>query len=182
MNKQCLKVKSSIVDTNDCLNEGHHLFSRLHKELSLKFCLVDNFPNCFSFQTVNCNDTKAMKSHLQSLNNILEESFLNPNIILVTAGARIKNNITMSIFHILSSWSILKKTIYHAVNVTFMEANMFLIRCSINQAVYFLNIEKIIVITDIIYAARCIFDLSTYSNCSPLLFHLISVLLLQKYW
>jgi len=103
MNKQCLKVKSSIVNTNDCLNKGYSLFNRLHKELSPKFCLVDNFPNCFFFQTVNCNDTKTMKSHLQSLNNILEESSLNSNIILVTADARIKNNVTMFISHILSS-------------------------------------------------------------------------------
>ena len=32
-----------------------------------------------------------------------------------------------------------------------MEAEMFLIRCSINQAVDFLYIEKIIVITNAIY-------------------------------
>ena len=162
INKQCLKVKSSIVDTNNYLNEVYSLFNRLHKELLPGFYLVDKFSNCFFFQILNHNDTKAMKFHLWSLNIILEEFSLNLNIILVVTDASIKNNVTTSISYILSSWSVLKKTIHHVVNVTSIEVEMFSIRCGINQAVDFPNIKKIIVITNTIHSARCIFDLLTY--------------------
>ena len=39
---------------------------------------------------------------------------------------------------------------------------MFSIKCGINQAIYFLNIKKIIVITNTIHAAKCIFDSLTH--------------------
>jgi len=104
-----------------------------------------------------------MKSHLWSLGNIFEESSLNPKIVLIIANTSIKNNVTASIFYILSSQSILKKTIYHVINVTSTEAEMFLIRCGINQAVDFSNIKRIIVITNIMHTIRHIFDLSTHT-------------------
>jgi len=42
MDKQCLKVKSSIVDTNNHLNEVYPSFNRLYKKLSPEFHSVDN--------------------------------------------------------------------------------------------------------------------------------------------
>lgn len=41
--KQCLKIKSSIVDTKNHLNKVHPFFNRLYKELLSRFNLVDNF-------------------------------------------------------------------------------------------------------------------------------------------
>ena len=58
--KQLSKIKSSIVDTNNCLNEVFSSFDSLNKELSLGFHLVDFFPNCFSFLTVNQKDHKSL--------------------------------------------------------------------------------------------------------------------------
>jgi len=52
--------------------------------------------------------------------------------------------------------------IHHAVLVTSTEVELFAIRCGINQAMNFNNIAKIIIITDFIYVARKIFDLSVY--------------------
>jgi len=49
------------------------------------------------------------------------------------------------------------------MNITSTEAELFSIRCGINQAVKLPNISQIIIITDIILAARHIFDLSTHS-------------------
>jgi len=46
--KQRLKIKSSVVDTNN-LNEIYSFFNRLHRELSPGFYLCDNFSNYFSF-------------------------------------------------------------------------------------------------------------------------------------
>jgi len=48
------------------------------------------------------------------------------------------------------------------MNITSTEAELFSIRCGINQAVKLPNISQIIIITDIILAARHIFDLSTH--------------------
>ena len=49
--------------------------------------------------------------------------------------------------------------IHHVVLITSTEAELFAIRCSINQAMNFNNIAKIIIVTDFIHAARKIFDL-----------------------
>ena len=53
----------------------------------------------------------------------------------------------------------LTKTVYHAVHVTSTEAELFAIRCGINQFLYFNNISKIIVVTDSIHTVKKIFDL-----------------------
>ena len=53
MAKQQLKVKSLIMDTNNYLNKVLSSFDSLNKELSLEFCLVDTFSDCFSFISVN---------------------------------------------------------------------------------------------------------------------------------
>jgi len=49
------------------------------------------------------------------------------------------------------------------MNVTFTEAELFFIRCGINQAIQVPNIKKIIIITDTIPATRYIFDLFAHS-------------------
>ena len=58
----------------------------------------------------------------------------------------------------------LTKTIHHAVHVTSTEAELFAIKCGINQIIDSNNISisKIIVITDSIYTARKIFDPSVH--------------------
>jgi len=56
----------------------------------------------------------------------------------VTSGCHntsIQNNVTISTIYIHSFNNPLKKTLYHAINVTSMEAILFAIRCSINQVV-----------------------------------------------
>ena len=56
----------------------------------------------------------------------------------------------------------LMKIIYHVVNVTSTEAELFAIRCAINQSICFNNISKIVIITDSIHMARKIFDSSSH--------------------
>jgi len=51
--KQYLKIKSSIVDTKNHLNEIFAAFDSLNRELFASFYLVDTFPNHFSFYLVN---------------------------------------------------------------------------------------------------------------------------------
>jgi len=47
--KQQAKIKSFIIDINNYLNEVISSFDSLNKELSLGFCLINTFPDCFSF-------------------------------------------------------------------------------------------------------------------------------------
>jgi len=60
---------------------------------------------------------------------------------IVVFNARIKNSVTTSILHIHSYNNPIIKTIYHATNVTMMEAKLFAIRYSINQAVNIPNVK-----------------------------------------
>ena len=121
-NKQCFKTKSSIINANNCLNKVHPLFNRLHQELLPEFQLVNNFPNCFLFHSVNYHNPKTIKAHLWLLDYILEESAINLNIVIVLANTSVKNNIATSISHIISSQNTLKKIIHHTVNITSTEA------------------------------------------------------------
>jgi len=52
---------------------------------------------------------------------------------------------------------------YHTINVTFTEAKLFAIKCGINQATQIANINHIIVITNLIYATKRIFDSLVHS-------------------
>jgi len=78
---------------------------------------------------------------------------------IVVTDASIKNDIAISILHMHTFNSPLIKTLHHTVFVTSTEAELFAIRCSINQAANQEDISKIIVITDSIHGAKKIFDL-----------------------
>jgi len=88
---------------------------------------------------------------------VLRISF-SPSTALVITDASIKNDIATSISHIYSANHPLIKTVHHAVFVTSMEAELFTIRCGINQACIKENVSKIIVVTNSIHVAKKIFD------------------------
>ena len=132
MTKQQLKIKSSIVNTNNHLNRFFPFFDSLYKELSSGFKLVDNFPNHFSF---NCKDKESKEAHFYKLNKIAQNALLDFHIIIIVSDVSIKNNITTSILYILSGHNTIAKTIYYAINITSTETELFTIRCRINQAV-----------------------------------------------
>jgi len=79
-------------------------------------------------------------------------SSLDPTYALVVTDVSIKNNVATSIAHIHVHDKPVIKTVYHAVNVTTMEAELFAIRCGINQATSIPGISKIVVITDLLHA------------------------------
>ena len=83
---------------------------------------------------------------------------LSPSTAIVVIDASIKNDIATSISHIHIANSPLIKTLHHVVFVTSIEAELFAIRCGINQASYMKDISKIIIITDSIHVAKKIFD------------------------
>ena len=81
-----------------------------------------------------------------------------PSMALVVTDASIKNNIATSISHIHSANQPFIKTVHYAAFITSMEAELFAIRCSINQACIKENVSKIIIVTDSIHATKKIFD------------------------
>jgi len=63
VSKQHLKIKSSIIDTNNHLNKVFPFFDSLNKKLSPGFHLVDIFSNSFSFLSVNQKNLDAINAY-----------------------------------------------------------------------------------------------------------------------
>ena len=172
--KQCQKLKSSVVDSNNHLNSLFSLFNNLHKELLSGFQLVDNFSDWFFFHIVNYKDKGTINTYIHNLDKIYVDSCLDPKIVIIISNVSIKNRIATSISYVHYSYNIYTKKIHHAINVTFTKVELFTIRYGINQAIQVENATYIIVITDAIHAARQIFD----SFFHP--YQLYSIVILQN--
>ena len=91
---------------------------------------------------------------------------------LVITNTSIKNDITTSISHIHLANHPLIKTVHHVMFITSMEAELFAIRCSINQVCIKEGVSKITVVTDSIHAVKKIFD----SKLHPYQSHTMAIL------
>jgi len=74
--KKQAKIKSPIIEINNCLNQVLPSF-KLNIELLSSFRLVDIFPDCFYFTPVNCNNTDILKTHHFRLDRIYKDSLNN---------------------------------------------------------------------------------------------------------
>ena len=162
ISKQYLKIKSLIVDINNCLNKVFPAFDSLNKELFPSFHLVDNFPSYFSFYSVNWRNTNAKAAYWNKLNDIYKIFSINQNTILIISDMSVKNNIITLVLHIWRKHKIITKTIYYTMNILSIKAKLFAIRYSISQATQMQDVEYIVIITDAISGAKWIFDLSVY--------------------
>jgi len=160
---QHLKIKSSIVDMNNCLNGTFPSFNTLNSEFSPINRLANSFPNHLSFHIMNCKDKESKNSYLYELNKIVFKVLSKANSVIVILDTSIKNNITTSITHVYSCSNLIKKTLHHTINITTTKAKLFTIRCRISQTTQLPNIFYIIIITNSIYAAWRIFDSFTHS-------------------
>ena len=79
-------------------------------------------------------------------------SSLDPSYALIVMDTSIKNNVTTSITYIHVCNKLIIKTTHYAVNIMTTEAELFAIRCSINQATNISNIAQIIIIIDSLHA------------------------------
>ena len=95
-----------------------------------------------------------------------------PSTAIVVTDASIKNDIATSISHVHLVNHPLIKTVHHAAFITSMEAELFAIRCGINQACTKENVSKIVVVTDSIHAAKKIFN----SKSHPYQTHTMAIL------
>lgn len=75
-----------------------------------------------------------------------------------------KKNLSLQLwyFYVIGQ-NIITKTVYHTVNITSTEAELFAIRYRINQVIQVTDISYIIVITNVTHSVRYIFNLLTYS-------------------
>ena len=103
-------------------------------------------------------------------------NFSSHHTALIITDASIKNDIATSISHVHIANQPLTKTVHYVVFVTSTEAELFAIRCSINQACTKENISKVIVIMDSIHAAKKIFN----SKFHPFQSHTAAIL--SKLW
>ena len=145
----------------DSYNKAHGIFpsfSPLNPEFSPGCHITDKFSNRFSFNLVNKKEKEKYKTRTQELDDIVLSNSFSPQSALIITDANIKNNIATSVSHIHIANHPLTKTVHHASFVTSTEAELFAIRCGINQACSINSISKIIVITDSIHAAKKIFD------------------------
>jgi len=152
--KQILKIKGPIVDANNKLNSIFKSFDPFNHEFSPSNRLVDSFSSCFSFFLLDRKGVDSRKTHLHKLNKVIFNALADSKTAVIISDASIKNNIATSISHIHTHTSPVLKTIHHAINVTSTEAELFTIRCRLNQAILLSNIKCIVVITNSIYTAK----------------------------
>ena len=104
------------------------------------------------------NDT----ARSQQLDDITIVSSLLSHTALIVSDASIKHDIATSVSHIHMWDKPLIKTVHHAVFVTSTEAELFAIRCGLNQACNEEEISKIIVVTNSIHMAKKIFNMKSH--------------------
>ena len=92
-------------------------------------------------------------------------------IWLIIFDASVKNNVATLVLYICRRQDI-AKTMYHTMNIMSTEAEPFVTRCGINYATQIQDVAHIIIIMDIILAAKCIFDTSIH----PYQLHSITIL------
>jgi len=144
--KQQLNLKRPIVDTNNRLNKIFPSFIPFSSEFSPRDQLINIFHSCFSFHFLNKNSEESKKLYIQKLDELVFQTSVNSKMAVVVSDASIKNQVAILIAHFHVFNNLIIKTFHHVVNVTTTKAELFAIRCSINQAIQIMDIHCIIVI------------------------------------
>ena len=127
-----MKVKDCIVDVNNRLNGIFNSFNPFSNKFSSRNRLIDVFTSCSSFYLSNKKYAKVKKVYLYKLDELIFHVSVDPKTTIVVSDASIKNQVTTSIAHIYIHDTPVVKMIHHAVNITFTEAKLFVIRCGLN--------------------------------------------------
>ena len=113
-------------------NEIFSSFDPLNPEFSLDNRIIDIFSNYFSFHLFSKYKDQYFKLHIQQLNNLAIELLNSPSNTLIVIDTSVRNNIATSITYIHIQNKPIIKTLYHTINVTSTEAELFAIKCGIN--------------------------------------------------
>ena len=158
-NRQRNITKGHIIDFKTKSYGVFPSFDPFHQEFTPGQHILNIFPNCFLFNLVDNKEKNITCT--QELNNLVLSN-TSPLSTIVVTDASIKDNIATSIVHIHQANFPLTKTVHYTVFVTSSEAELFAMRCDINQACNKDNISKIVIITDSIHSAKHIFDSSAH--------------------
>ena len=168
-NRQRNIAKGYIIDSKTKSYGIFPSFTPLHQEFIPEQRILDIFSDRFSFNLVDKKEKENICA--QELDNLVLSNSI-PSSALIVTDASIKDNIATSVVHVHQANSPLIKTVHHAVFVTSSEAELFTMRCGINQACNKDNISKIVIITDSIHSVKRIFDSSSH----PLQLHSAAIL------
>jgi len=163
-------IKDHLIDSNNKLFGIFPSFSLLNLELNLGSRIVDIFSDQFSFNLVNREENN--KTCFQQLDKMTLHSSSSPHTAIVVIDASIKNDIATSVSHVHICNHPVIKMVYHTAFITSTEAELFAIRCSINQAYSKENVSKIIVVTNSIHVAKKIFN----DKSHPYQIHMTAIL------
>ena len=171
-NRQRTQTKGHLTDSYNKFLGIFPSFSPTSIQFSPGNCIIDNFSDRVSFNLVNRKEKTKFNNCALELDKMVLQTSSSPHSTLVITDASIRNDIATLVSHIYSMNCPLIKTVHHVSFVTSTEAELFAIRCGINQACSKENISKIIVVTDSIHAAKKIFN----SNSHPYQLHSIAIL------
>ena len=138
---------------DNIFNKVFPFFNPFNSEFSSGSRIIDNFSSHFSFHYFSKYSDDNPISHTCMLDNLTIVLSKDPFCTLIVTDISIKNNMATSIAHIHICNKVIVKTLHHMVNITNTEAELFAIRCGINQATNTQGISKIIVIIDLIHTA-----------------------------
>ena len=105
-------------------------------------------------------DSRAV--HTYKLKRCILQALADLKTAIVVSDTSIKNQVTTSIAHIHFFNNPIIKTHHYTINIIFTEAELFVIKCGINQATQMANINYIIVIMDLLHTTQRIFDSSIH--------------------
>ena len=157
---------------NNRFNKVFLSFNSLNPEFASGNRIIDTFFSYFSFHSFNKQSNNSLLFCLCQLDNLAIISLENLLYSLIITNASIRNNVATSIAYVHICDRSVVKTLHHVVNVNSTETKLFAIRCGINQATNFYRISKIIVIMNLIYSAKKIFD----SLLHPFQIHIVFIL------
>ena len=160
--RQKVLTKGHLIDSKFKFYGIFPSFSPLDPGFTPGQCIIDNFSDRFSFNLANKKEKEKNNHRAQELDEMVLRNSSIPNTALVITNTSIKKDIATSIAHIHAANCPLIKTVHHASFVTSSEAELFAIRCGINQACSLNNVSKIIIVTDSIHMAKKIFDPSSH--------------------
>ena len=129
---QCELIKGPVVDMDNHFNEVFPSFDPLNPEFASGCGIIDTLSSHFSFHSFSKHNEDNLKSRVQQLDYMAIKSSSNPSYALIIMNSSIKNNIATSISHVHIHNKPITKTLYHVVNVISTEAELFVIRYSIN--------------------------------------------------
>ena len=152
--KQRLYLNSSLIDIDNKKNKFLSSFDSFNCKFSSENHLINPYSDRFFFHLQELN----IKNHIKNLDNITLKVFNDSFLSIVIFDVSIKNHVVTSISHIHMHNKPIIKMIHCVINVTSTEAELFTIYYSTNQAVGFSQVKKIIIITDLLHAAKIIFD------------------------